>query len=351
LSFNVDAFERLIRATVELKHGFGQITTRQITDRDTVVGALYDVIVILPGWLYRAHAWYLLVALAVALVLWAVFGGAICRMTALHATHDQRLPALLAMRFVLTRWRWLWFVLAPLIPLVMIALMGLVLAVGGWLLFSWPGPDILGGLLFVVALAAAAMMAMLLIGLATGGHLMYPAIAVEDADAFDAVTRGYNFSLGRPWRWAFYSIVSLGYGAVTYLFVGLVVYLTLRITHLFVGAWVGTEASEGVNRFAAIMPQPRVGNLDVRPQWSELGFWAKVPAALVSVWVYLCIGLLAAYAISFYFSAQTWIYLLLRRAADGTEFDEVYLEDSEAAREPAWPDKVEPAGGQEASTD
>ena len=52
-------------------------------------------------------------------------------------------------------------------------------------------------------------------------------------------------------------------------------------------------------------------------------------AFFVSLWVYLAIGLLGAFAISFYFSANTILYLLMRREVDATELDDVYLEQSE----------------------
>ena len=41
------------------------------------------------------------------------------------------------------------------------------------------------------------------------------------------------------------------------------------------------------------------------------------------------IGLLGAFAISFYFSANTIIYYLMRREVDATELDDVYVEQSE----------------------
>src|SRR3989440_5840949 len=47
------------------------------------------------------------------------------------------------------------------------------------------------------------------------------------------------------------------------------------------------------------------------------------------VWVYLAIGLLGAFAISFYFSANTIIYFLMRHEVDATELDDVYLEQSD----------------------
>ena len=75
-------------------------------------------------------------------------------------------------------------------------------------------------------------------------------------------------------------------------------------------------------------------------------------ASIILVWVHLFIALVAAYAVSFYFSAHTLIYLLMRKGVDETEFDEIAApteheqdvdqEDKPAPRTPALPDKVEP---------
>jgi hypothetical protein len=74
------------------------------------------------------------------------------------------------------------------------------------------------------------------------------------------------------------------------------------------------------------------------PQWTGLTYdvdyphlkWSEdVAAGAISFWVYLTIGLLGAFAISFYFSANTIIYYLMRREVDATEMDDVYVEESE----------------------
>ena len=54
-----------------------------------------------------------------------------------------------------------------------------------------------------------------------------------------------------------------------------------------------------------------------------------VAASLVAFWVYLAVGMLGAFAISFYFTANTIIYYLMRHEVDATELDDVYVEQSE----------------------
>ena len=60
-------------------------------------------------------------------------------------------------------------------------------------------------------------------------------MAIEGPDAFDAVSRSYSYVFNRPWRWLFYNVVAIVYGAITYLFLGTLVFLTLWMTHRFIG--------------------------------------------------------------------------------------------------------------------
>jgi len=74
------------------------------------------------------------------------------------------------------------------------------------------------------------------------------------------------------------------------------------------------------------------------PLWSRVRRRAFVLPAVVAA------GLIAAYAFSYYFSVHAWIYLLLRKSADLTDYDDVYR--APAARPaPAVPDKIEPDSG------
>ena len=83
------------------------------------------------------------------------------------------------------------------------------------------------------------------------------------------------------------------------------------------------------------------------PDWGKLGVFEYVSAILIAVWVLLVIGLVWSFLASFYFSASTVIYFLLRRDVDGTDLSEVYTEeDDEDAgfSETETPAVVPPAG-------
>ena len=78
LNRQLDAFEKLVAAVTRLDLGFDQLLGRSTPDRSTVVGALYEMCVTVPGWLYRAHCFFLVCYLVWGLAVWSVVGG-LCR--------------------------------------------------------------------------------------------------------------------------------------------------------------------------------------------------------------------------------------------------------------------------------
>ena len=137
----------------------------------------------------------------------------------------------------------------------------------------------------------------------------------------------------------FYSAVALAYGAITYLFVRLFIYLTLLLTWFFVGLFVWRHSGSGENLWPAIMPHPSFASLPYETDAQALNWGGSLGAFLIAFWNYLAISMLGAFAISFYFSVNTIIYYLMRREVDATEMDDVYLEqpDEEFAETPVAP--------------
>jgi len=65
--------------------------------------------------------------------------------------------------------------------------------------------------------------------------------------------------------------------------------------------------------------------------------WNYIGATLVAFWLYLVFLMVIGFGYSYFWSASTIIYLLMRRKVDDTDLDEVYLdeEDSEEAYSPS----------------
>lgn len=339
LSEKIGALQRMVGAAMDLDLGLNELIEPRTHRPTSVIGALREMTISLPNWLWQTHPWFLAIYGLVGLAIWGLLGGAMARLAALEATRQLRAPASEAVLFAWSRWGW--FFSAPLIPLLVVGVGSLLLALGGLVFFNVPGLDIVGALLFGLMLVGGAVVAAGLIVLVAGVHLFTPAIAVEGADAFVAVSQTFNYLLARPWRWAFYSLVSLVYGAICYIVVGVILLMALNLTHTLVGWWVVAEARPGLTRFDAMLEVPRVGEFSYAIQWQSLGWTGKVAASLIAVWTYSFLGLLLAFAISFYVCVQTQIYLLLRQSVDGTPMHEVF-------EEPAPKEAPAAAGGSEA---
>lgn len=336
----VAAFEQLVASATALDFGVADLAAGKGTESGGVIGALAAMVVHIPGWLYATHPGFLVVYLLYAFALTTLIGGAICRVAALDACLSEHTSAFAALRFGLDHW--VQIMLAPLIPLGLVVVIKIVLAVVGWVFFNLMGLEVIGGVIYGLLLLLGFLATMLLIGLTLGVNLLTPAIAVEATDAFDAVSRAYNYVVGRFWRYLFYTAVLIVYGAVTYLLVGLVVFGTIWLTRNFLAAGAISEVADGVTRLDTVVPEPQFGQLLSEADWDQLDKSGTVTAVLVSVWNRLLIAILPAFAVSYYFNAQTWVYLLLRRSADLVEFDEVYVEPDPDDQNTSAGDKIEP---------
>lgn len=328
MAYKRDRLTELVRAAATMNFGWRATIGGAAADTGpaagpSVLGALQELCVGMPRWVFRAHTKPALVMLVAGSLLWALFGGTLARLTALHTTRGEAGSLRESFRF--GRQRFFWFLLAPIIPLLFALLLAGLLALGGLVANLWV-LDILVGIFYLVALAGGAVIALVLVGLIAGHNLLLPAIAVEGTDAFDAISRVYNYALSRPWRTIFYNGVALVYGAATCLFVALIVCLAMHAARIAVGWGHMTQAS-GLPLFEAMVPGPRPGGIVSSVDWEVLGWSASLAAGAIACWHWLLLSGLLAYGLSLYVSASTWVYLLLRRAADDTEFDDVWSAD------------------------
>ena len=174
---------------------------------------------------------------------------------------------------------------------------------------------------------------MLIIGGIGGLGMLYPTIAVEGSDSFDAFSRSYSYVYGRPWRTIFYTLVAAIYGTLCFVFVKLAASL------IFYAASAITGKTMNIADAAYAAPLGKLQAIWFNPSFSgpffghfyqfPLSLSEKIAGFFIAIWVFLLVGMVVAFAISFFFSGYTMIYLLLRRAVDSTELDEVYVEEFE----------------------
>lgn len=337
------AFDRLIQSAIGLKFGVSQILSDPQIQPDTVVGSLRSMVLILPAWLYGTHPGFLALLSFCMLFIMAFFGGTLARLAAMDATGASHAPVTGSIQFVLKRY--VWFVLTPMMPVIMVAVLGLLLMFGGLVFFNFPGLDMLGGFLFFIALMLGFGISLLLLFTLATYPLFYPALVMEGTDSFDAVSRCFGYLVARPWHWIFYSVLALVYGAIGYLLIGSVIYLTMYITHQCVDVGVFAQMADESSRWHAIMPAPELGHLLYTFNWdAQLGFTGKVTAGMIWVWSFFLTSLIGAYTVSFFYCSNTVIYQLLRQSSEQTRLDEIVMDPVDQKSTPApqdTPDKVE----------
>ena len=242
---------------------------------------------------------------AVLSALWGVvvgglIGGAIARIAVVQAAREERVGLRAAVRFA--RRHWFPLIGTPLGPMVSIAFFALPVALFG-LLYRVPGigPGAAGVLLFLPLLAGL-VMSIIVVGLAAGWPLMASAVAAEDEDAFDALSRSYAYINQRPGHYAAYVILAWLIGIVGWAFVAVLATLVVQLTHWALSIGASGELLDPLFDQTAIAGWPR----------SAHAFWLSLVRLLAHAWIY-----------AYFWSAAALIYLLLRRAVDGTPWHEV----------------------------
>jgi hypothetical protein len=284
-------------------------------------------------WLVQEHFLFFVIFGLGALLIWSLAGGAICRIAAVEFARDEKLTMKQA---VVYAWERLFsgFFLAPCIPLILAALTALLLIIGGLLLRIWLVGDIIGGLLFFLAIIGGFIIALLLVGLAVGGSLFWPAVATESSDAFDAFQRGVSYPLTKAWKAIWYAVVMVVFAGVCWLVVNLFTYFGLATARYCVA--IGTapfgwfsrgDGEHPISKMELLWPMVGPHKLYGWPEWSSLSWNEYVSAVLIGLSVLVVIGLMWSFLAAFYFSGSTVIYFLLRRDIDGTDLEELFLED------------------------
>jgi hypothetical protein len=307
------------------------------------------------GWLTRL---YFLLVILVTLATWAFFGAAITRMAAVEVARNEKISPLDAIRFVGRRY--LSYALAPIFPLILIAVFVVLLIVYGLLhMIPGLGDIVIDGIFWWLAIILGLAMACFLVGLVSW-PLMITTISTEDEEGFNAFARAYSYLLQAPWHYLWYSVVALAYGAVVVFFVGfmgsLAVYLaswgvnkgtfvqSRNPSYLFVYAptsfgWrdlllQGASVEEGGGQ---VVQEGQINPKEYALYVGELHLWNQIGAGLVAIWLALFFLLVLGFGYSFFWTECSIIYLLLRKHVDDAELDEVYFEEDEQEEYPLGP--------------
>ena len=338
LSFEMRCFGAAIQGVCNGRWGFqGRALDAQPAMCGSIESALRGLL-----WMVNQHGWYTLLFALYNLLIFAHFGGAICRSAAMQSAREENISIGESLAFV--RQRFGGFILAPLLPAGVFIGIALLMFVGGLIggLIPYLG-ELAAGIFYPLALLGSFALAVVVLATVLGFHLMWPTIAVEGSDGFDALSRACSYVGSRIWHVGFYSFVLLLYGGVSFVFLRVLAVLTLKLSHKFTGAGMNlfsSAKSDWIDKLNAMWSMPAWADLSLLPNASTTPLWGSfrnspldatesVGAFLIALWVFLIVGLLAAFVVSFFFCGSTQMYFLLRRDVDATDWEEVYYEETE----------------------
>ncbi|MBI4243152.1 MAG: hypothetical protein HY606_03590 [Planctomycetes bacterium] len=323
---------------------------------------------------FYAKTLYIFVIVLLFFMIWSYFGGAICRSAAYEIAKDgERLELTKIKKFAVKRF-WSFF-MPPVICLLGFTFFYICNMVGA-LVFKTIDVlatvasigsvgTFLGSLLFILCLLAGFIMALICLGTIFGLPLFKPAIAVEGTEAFDAVSRGFAYVFSKPFHFIWYQVIAFIFGWICFAFIFIVAILLLKFGSVAVSSgyslvWKSKGDFKVLNNFAwqhvlsekfkdnccltdvncSLMttikhPYPKLmhfANKIANPVYDRKapnGRLMKFSGYVVLFWFILTLGFVYSSVLSYYFTAQTLIYLLLRKKVDDIDINEVYPEDEE----------------------
>ena len=244
-------------------------------------------------------------------LVWSIFGTAITRHVALKLVEEEA-PGPVGATLYGSR-KWLPSFNSVLFVLVGIAALSIPGAVLGLLMRTEWGLAF-AGVVWPLVLLGAVVLAILAIGVVAGWPLMVAAVGVERGDSFQAISTAFSYLYQRPLHYAFYALVAL-----------LVAVPALAAAGLFADA-TGTLAmwaasfGMGHERTAAVL-EGLAASGPVADAWGvrAIAFWTRGVETLLS-----------SFGWGYFWAIATAAYLLLRHDVDGTELDEVVLDEPTA---------------------
>ncbi len=272
-------------------------------------------------WAFRDHTLYSSIFFLLSGLLLCFFGGAICRSAALDYGRGEKPGLLEVMSFSAQKFGSL--ISAPALVIAIMIGSGLfVVLLGALANIPWGAGPILLGLGLGLALLFGLFTVLLLIGTLAGANLMFPIIAYEGSDGYDAVSRSLRYVFSRPFWVLFYNLAAVIYGILSYLIVRLFAFLVLLTTYGLLR--LGLYTSAGAERLDRLWSCPSFFFL-IGPDGSPQGGPETVGYVLIRLTLLFVVGLVVSFVISFVCSANTIIYSLLRRHIDRVSTVKVHV--------------------------
>ncbi len=254
------------------------------------------------------------------MVIWSVFAGAITRLTALEFARGEKIGLKESLSFVMRKfWSYFWSPLTPVLGV----LFFIACNVAGGLLgkIEFAG-EIVVAVGFPLAIISGLLIVFLGIVGVIGFILMFPAISSEGSDAFDAISRAYSYVLSRPLHFLSLFITIIVCGTILAFITGYGACLIMQTSYFTVGLGMGEKLNE-IRSFIAGLS----GGGDTITSLNPISM--RIAALLFMLYIVLIKIAVGSIIIAYAVSASTITYLIMRKDVDGTEMDDIYIEEKE----------------------
>ena len=268
--------------------------------------ALKVILFEIPATLWRGDPMMTsLIALMIGF-FFALFGGGIARLDALDTGLGRKPTAWDGLEFAWANIGRL--VGAVLVPLVIVVFLAGLLAVVG-IPFNLPVLDVVGGILYVIPMALALICAILLLGYALLAPVLLGSVAVERADAGEAIQGAWGSLFAKPGHFLLLLVIATLAFAVSLAVVDSVVVLTMDLAAASWGGFYEGEATRMAGGFK------RLDFTFQTPAGTTVGT-ASAADAFIGFWETVLVAAVLGYIFSWTASVGTRLFLGMRLIAD-----------------------------------
>ncbi|MFQ5965056.1 MAG: hypothetical protein ACE5KZ_12335 [Candidatus Scalinduaceae bacterium] len=276
------------------------------------------------------------------LVIWSVFGGSITRLAALDFAKGEKIGFKESISFALKKfWSYFWSPITPILGVLFFAACNILGGLFGQIKYVGEIAVAIG---FPLAILSGFLIIFIgIIGI-IGFFLMFPTVSAEGSDAFDAMSRAYSYVLSKPKHFISLFLGIIIYGVILTFFVSIVACLMMKTSFCTVGFGMG-QKFESIRAVISGISTSTEGKATI----ASLGAWPmKFTAIMLMIYIAFVKMTIASIVFSFVGSASTVAYFLLRKDVDGTEINDVYIEEKEEVK--AEEEKPEATGAEEKET-
>ena len=160
--------------------------------------------------------------------------------------------------------------------------------------------------------------------------MVVPAMATEDCDGADGQQRAYGYVLSKPLHMVGYLLIALIGLALGFFVVSLFATPALNLTPALYGYFWPENPALAPATVVTVF-----GAIPMTPEEAGANWHQTASGWFINLWQTLIISLVWAYVLSYFFSAATTIYLLMRRACDGQDMEEIWEPTEYASEAPS----------------